>query len=108
MGIIIHTAVTTILTITLTRTITPHIITIPTATITTPLSSIPEFTPGIVVAAEAAVVAAVVVVAGVAAEAAAVVAVVVAAMADIADTKPASRGLSASSRKALKKRAGLA
>jgi len=35
------------------------------------------------------------------------VAVEVAAMADIADTKPASRGLSASSRKALKKRAGL-
>jgi hypothetical protein len=55
----------------------------------------------------AAVVAAVVVVAVVAAGAAAGVAVVVAAMADSADTKPASRGLSASSRKALKKRAGL-
>ena len=34
-------------------------------------------------------------------------AVKVAAMADIADTQPASRGLSASSRKALKKEAGL-
>jgi hypothetical protein len=73
------------------------------------VSSGPEFLTGIkdgnLVSREVAVIP--VVAAAVAAVVgAAVAAVAAAAVEDSADTKPASRGLSASSRKALKKRAG--
>jgi hypothetical protein len=70
------------------------------------VSSGPEFLTGIKdgnrVSREVAVIPAVI-----PAVVAAVAAVAAAAVEEIADTKPASRGLSASSRKALKKMAGL-
>ena len=95
-GTIIHTAITTILTITLTHTITPHIIIIPTATITTPLEIFrPRVHPGHGGGGHGG------------GHDQSWAARMVEAMADIADKPAASLGLSASSRKALKKRAGL-